>query len=64
MTAGIRLSSIIENNPAASRATARGIFDARFLQRLFDEHVRGKANHDAFLTSVLIFDLWMYVYAK
>lgn len=47
------------------RATAgRSIFNTRFLQRLFDEHVSGKANHDPFLTSVLIFDLWMDIYGK
>ncbi len=58
------LKDFLHDTILGSRATARGIFDTHFLQRLFDEHVRGKANHDAFLTSVLIFDLWMYVYAK
>ncbi len=47
-----------------NRATARGIFNTGFLQRLFDEHTSGRANHDAFLTSVLIFDLWMEAYKK
>ena len=58
------LKDFLHDTILGNRATARGIFDTRFVQRLFDEHVSGKANHDAFLTSVLIFDLWMDVYAK
>ena len=61
---GGALKEFLHETVLGSRATARGIFDARFLQRLFDEHVTGTANHDAFLTSVLMFDLWMNVYAK
>ena len=58
------LKDFLHDTILGSRATARGIFDTHFLQRLFDEHVNGEANHDAFLTSVLIFDLWMDFYAK
>jgi len=53
------LKYFLHDTILGSRATARGIFDTRFVQRLFDEHVSGKSNHDAFLTSILIFDLWM-----
>jgi len=53
------LKDFLHETILGNRATARDVFDTRFLQRLFDEHTSGKANHDSFLTSVLIFDLWI-----
>jgi len=53
------LKDFLHDHILGARATARGIFNQVFLQRLFDEHVCGQANHDAFLSSVLIFNLWM-----
>lgn len=58
------LKEFLHDTILGSHASARGIFNANFLRRLFDEHVSGKSNHDAFLTSVLIFDLWMKVHGK
>jgi len=46
------------------RAKERGIFDTAFLQRLFEDHTNDKANHDASLTSILVFNLWMEAYGK
>ena len=40
-------------------SVAREVFNTRFLKKLFDDHVAGKANNDSFLTSVLIFNLWL-----
>jgi asparagine synthase (glutamine-hydrolysing) len=53
------LKEFLHEHILGARATARGIFNRAFLQRLFDEHASGYADHDAHLTSVLIFNLWM-----
>ncbi|MDI6745953.1 MAG: asparagine synthase-related protein [Rhodocyclaceae bacterium] len=53
------LKDFLHDRILGARATARSIFNTAFLQRLFDEHASGKANHDAILTAVLIFDLWL-----
>lgn len=53
------LKEFLHDRILGAGATARGIFDTGFLQRLFDDHANGKANHDAILTAVLIFDLWL-----
>lgn len=54
-----QLKDFLHENILGTRALGRGIFNRAFLQRLFDEHAAGRANHDAHLTSVLIFNLWM-----
>jgi len=53
------LKEFLHETILGNRAIARDVFDTRFLQRIFDEHISGKANHDSLLTSVLIFDLWI-----
>lgn len=53
------LKDFLHEHILGARALGRGIFNRDFLQRLFDEHTAGRANHDAHLTSVLIFNLWM-----
>lgn len=53
------LKDFLHEHILGAGATARGIFNRDFVQRLFDEHTSGRANHDAYLTSVLIFNLWM-----
>lgn len=53
------LKDFLHEQILGAGATARGIFKRGFVQRLFDEHVGGKTNHDAYLTSLLIFNLWM-----
>ena len=52
------LKDFLNDTILGPNSTARGIFNTRYLQRLFDDHTSGKANYDSFLTSVLIFDLW------
>lgn len=53
------LKDFLHEHILGAGATARGIFRRDFVQRLFDEHTSGRANHDAYLTSLLIFNLWM-----
>lgn len=53
------LKDFLHEHILGERATARGIFRRDFVQRLFDEHANGLANHDAYLTSLLIFNVWM-----
>jgi asparagine synthase (glutamine-hydrolysing) len=53
------LKDFLHEHILGAGATARGILNRDFVQRLFDEHTSGRANHDAYLTSVLIFNLWM-----
>lgn len=53
------LKDFLHEHIFGAGAAARGIFNRDFLQQLFDEHTTGRANHDAYLTSVLIFNLWM-----
>jgi len=53
------LKDFLHEHILGAGATARGIINRVFVQRLFDEHTRGQANHDAYLTSLLIFNLWM-----
>lgn len=52
------LKDFLHEQILGAGATARGIFNRDFVQRLFDEHTSGRANHDAYLTSLLIFNLW------
>lgn len=58
------LKEFLHETILGRQAVSRGIFNAEFLRRLFDEHVSGKANHDPFLTSVLIFNLWLQAHEK
>jgi asparagine synthase (glutamine-hydrolysing) len=53
------LKDFLHEQVLGARAMGRGIFNRAFVQRLFDEHTTGRANHDAYLTSLLIFNLWM-----
>ncbi|MBA2301619.1 MAG: asparagine synthase (glutamine-hydrolyzing) [Acidobacteria bacterium] len=42
----------------SSRATQRGYFDVRFIERLVDEHVSGRREHTLRLWALVIFELW------
>ena len=53
------LKDFLHEGILGERSRRRGIFNTGFLQRLFDEHVSGQANHDGLLTAVLIFSLWL-----
>jgi len=46
----------------SKRALNRGYLNEKFLRRLFNEHTKGKGNHDYLLNAVLIFELWMREY--
>jgi asparagine synthase (glutamine-hydrolysing) len=53
------LKDFVHDTILGANASARGIFEKRFLEHLFSEHVSGRADHDHLLTSVLIFELWL-----
>ena len=40
------------------RSVERGLFDAREVERLLDEHVRGRSRHDPQLWTLLMLELW------
>ena len=40
------------------RATERGYFDVKFIERLVDEHVSGRREHTLRLWALVIFELW------
>jgi asparagine synthase (glutamine-hydrolysing) len=52
------LRSLLEDELSASRITQGGLFDARAVRRLVDEHVAGKADHRKPLWSLLAFQMW------
>lgn len=41
-----------------SSAGSHGLFDRKVVQRLFDEHVTGRENHERLLFPILNFNLW------
>jgi asparagine synthase (glutamine-hydrolysing) len=41
-----------------SRAGCRGLFDTKVIERLLDEHERGRARWDQEIWSLLVFELW------
>ena len=42
----------------STRATQRGYFDVKFIERLVDEHVSGRREHTLRLWALVIFELW------
>ena len=44
------------------RARQRGYFDQREVQRLFDDHLTGRRDHELRLWQLLMFELWHSAY--
>jgi len=42
----------------STRATQRGYFDVKFIERMVDEHVTGRREHTLRLWALVIFELW------
>jgi asparagine synthase (glutamine-hydrolysing) len=55
---GTEFRPILEENLAAGRILADGIFDPGTVERLKSEHLGGAANHSHVLWSLLVFQDW------
>jgi asparagine synthase (glutamine-hydrolysing) len=56
--AASRLRDAFQDVLLSPRARQRGYFDAREVQRLLDEHVAGRRDHDFRLWQLFMFELW------
>jgi asparagine synthase (glutamine-hydrolysing) len=54
-----RYRNVLEEYVLGERASARGIFDASFVQRLVAEHEAGAGNHSERLWALVNFELWL-----
>ena len=52
------MRELIYDQLSPSSVRTQGIFDANYVQRLLDEHARGRANHAKKIWSLLMFELW------
>ncbi|MDQ3819176.1 MAG: asparagine synthase (glutamine-hydrolyzing) [Acidobacteriota bacterium] len=53
-----RLRPLARDLLSPERLRKGGLFDAAFVERLQDEHERGRANHRKLLWTLLMFELW------
>jgi asparagine synthase (glutamine-hydrolysing) len=52
------LRALCEDMLSAERLRRDGIFDPVFVDRLKEEHLRGRANHRKLLWTLIVFQLW------
>jgi asparagine synthase (glutamine-hydrolysing) len=57
-----KLRTAFQDVLGSTRAKQRGYFDPREIERLLDEHLAGRRDHDYRLWQLLIFELWQRAY--
>jgi asparagine synthase (glutamine-hydrolysing) len=57
-----KLRTAFQDVLLSPRARQRGYFDSREVQRLLDEHLAGRRDHDLRLWQLLMFELWHRAY--
>ncbi len=58
------LRPLVDETLSEGRLKRQGIFNARFVRQLLDEHWRGAADHRRLIWPLLVFELWYDRWAK
>jgi asparagine synthase (glutamine-hydrolysing) len=56
------LRPVMEDVLSPARIKRDGFFNAGYIERLKDEHLKGKANHSHQLWSLMVFGIWSDMY--